>query len=310
MSIQSLSANNANIAAMRAGMGSTQSLQSGGALPVANILQSVGQLLTTLTPMLLQAVQQAPLSPNTAASGPAGALQSMAAVMGSINQLLAQVLQQAARQAMGSPQMAPGGAAAGPMDPSRAVRVLDRHFDNIKGADGNVGRLELARAADNPSSSPELKAAANLVLSNPKALASLDRADATVRQNFGEQADGRFSKGDLTATLQKTGSTLGEQQAIETLVRNKSSLLSGDGLVSRAELGQIATTGKLPDGKTASAELRVAAQHILSKPELLDKLDDAHLVQHKNGQGPRGDGKISLTDMLTTLQASRPAVRV
>lgn len=306
MSIQSLPSNNANIAAMRAGMGSTQSLQGGAALPVANILQSVGQLLTAMTPMLLQAVQQAPLSPNAVASGLGGGLQGMAAMMGSINQLLSQVLQQAARHAMG-PQ---GPSAAAPMDPSRAVRVLDRHFDNIKGADGNVGRLELARAADNPSSSPELKAAANLVLSNPKALASLDLADAKVRGKFGEQADGRFSKGDLTATLQKTGSTLGERQAIETLVRNKSSLLSGDGLLSRAELGQIATTGQLPNGKTASAELRVAAQHILSKPELLDKLDDAHLVQHKNGQGPRGDGKISLTDMLTTLQASRPAVRV
>lgn len=305
MSIQSLSSNNASIAAMRAGMGNTQSLQGGGALPVANILQSVGQLLTALTPMLLQAVQQAPLSPNAAASGLGGGLQSMAAVMGSINQLLTQVLQQAARHAMG-PQ---GPSAAGPMNPSRVVGVLDRHFDNIKGPDGNVGRRELAKAADNPSSPPELKAAANYMLSNPKALASLDRADATVRQKSGEQADGRFSKGDLTATLQKTSIMPADKKAIETLVSNKSSLLSGDKLLSRAELSQVATTGQLPNGKAAPAELRVAAQHILSKPELFDRLDDANLVKNNNGQGPRGDGKISLTDMQTTLQAARPAIR-
>jgi hypothetical protein len=306
MSIQSLPSNNANIAAMRAGMGSTQSLQGGTALPVANILQSVGQLLTALTPMLLQALQKAPLSSNPAAAGPAGALQSMAAVMGSVNQLLTQVLQQAARHAMG-PQ---GPSAAAPMSPSRVLSVLDRNFDNIKGPDGNVGRRELAKAADNPSSPPELKAAANYMLGNPKALASLDRADATVRQKFGEQADGRFSKGDLTATLQKTSITPADKKAIETLVQNKSSLLSGDKLLSRAELGQVATTGQLPNGKTASAELRVAAQHLLSKPELFDRLDDANLVKNHSGQGPRGDGKISLTDMQTTLQAARPALRV
>jgi hypothetical protein len=310
MSIQSLSSNNANIAAMRAGMGSTQSLQGVGALPVANILQSVGQLLTALTPMLQQALQNAPLSPNHAAAGPAGALQSMLAVMGSVNQVLAQVLLQVARQAMASPQMAPGGAVAGPMGPSRAVQVLTRHFDNIKGADGKVGRLELARAADNPSSSPELKAAANMVLSNPKALASLDLADAKVRQKFGEQADGRFSKGDLTALLQKTTFTPGDTQAIDTLIRNKSALLSGDKLLSRAELGQIATTGEMPNGKTAPAELRVAAQHIQRKQELFDRLDDSNLVKNHHGQGPRGDGKISLADLQTTLQAARPAVRV
>lgn len=310
MSIHSVSSNNADIAAMRAGMGRTESLQGGGALPVANIMQSLGQLLAALTPMLQQAGRPAPLSPNAAASGIGAGLQGMTAVMGSINQLLGQVLQQASRQAMGSPQMAPGGAAAGPMDTTRAVRELDRHFDKIKGADGKVGLRELARAMDNPSSSPELKAAAKFALFDSKTMALLDNADVTVRQKFDEKADGRFGKGDLTAALQNTGSTLGEKQAIETLIRNQSSLLSGDGLLSRAELSRVATSGQLPDGKTASEELRVAARHILSKPELFDKLDDSYLVQRNKGQGPRGDGLISLADMQTTLQSSRPAVRV
>ena len=195
-----------------------------------------------------------------------------------------------------------------PMNASSATQALARHFDRLKGADGNVGTRELLLAAGNANSPPDLRNAAMFALKHPGLLGALDRADATVRGNVGEMADGRVSKGDITAALQKTAPVAGERQVLQTLKDHPEAFKGGDGLLDRAELGRIVTTGKLPNGQQASDDVRVAARFLLGRPEVFDKVDDAHLVQNNKGQGPRGDGKISLKDVETALKG-QPTVQ-
>lgn len=183
MSIQTLSPNRM----MTTGMDSAQLLRSSAmpqALPLANVLQSAGQLLSSLTPLLLQAAQSTPLAPNALASSLGSVLQGAASMLGSINQLLNSALQQAV-----------------PMNGGNALGTLGRYFDAIKGADGMVGARELSNAASSPFAPPDLKSAAGFLLNNPKLLSVLDRADATIR-NPGEMADGRISKGDVRTAFQ------------------------------------------------------------------------------------------------------------
>jgi len=268
------------------------------AQPLSNVLSAYGNLLSALTPLLMQfAQQQMQPTPNAAGLGNGSPL-------GGLNQLLQQVL----GPMLGALGQAQPAAQPQPMNASSATQALARHFDRLKGADGNVGTRELLLAAGNTNSPPDLRNAAMFALKHPGLLGALDRADATVRGNVGEMADGRVSKGDITAALQKTAPVAGERQVLQTLKDHPEAFKGGDGLLDRAELGRIVTTGKLPNGQQASDDVRVAARFLLGRPEVFDKVDDAHLVQNNKGQGPRGDGKISLKDVETALKG-QPTVQ-
>lgn len=250
----------------------------------SSLLQSLLAFLSALIPALAQGNQQSPFAANPASSG------------------LGNALPQSPLSGVGLPAAQPSQ----PMDANRATALLNRNFDNLKGEDGMVGREELEKAISDPNTSQEMKAAAQYLLDNRGVFRELDRADARSKREslwgLGQRTDGRISKGDTNAALQKSPMTEEELDIAATLLRHKSSVLGGDGLLSREELGQLAT-GSLPNGQAAPAELQRAAEKLLAKPELFNKLADGYMVENPDAKGGvRGDDKLGLDDLLTALK--------
>lgn len=270
----------------------SQQTQGTNTSDITNVLQSLMAFLSTLMASLNKMQQQSPFEANPASSG--------------VGNALPQTPLAGTQQPAGTTQPAAGSTTPQAMDAHQACGLLNSNFDNIKGKDGMVGRKELEKAVSDPNTSPQMKAAAQFLLDNKSAFRELDRADSrSMREGpFGEghRSDNRISRGDTNAAMQKAPMTEEELDIATTLLRNKSSVLSGDGLLSREELGKIAT-GTLPNGKTASPELQSAAQTLLAKPEMFNKLADGYMVDNPNAKvGERGDDKLGLDDLLTALK--------
>ena len=194
-----------------------------------------------------------------------------------------------------------------PMNADRAAQVLNQNFDNVSGGKETVNRDDLRRALTDPNSSPEVKSAANFLLNNPDAFRKIETADQRSQGSGGLSAvvgDGRISKGDTVASMALSNTqTQPERNAVAALLANKDSLMAGgDKLISKDELGMIATTGKLPNGQPAPADLQQAAKYFTENPAMFSKLEDTNFYRSSNNNNiPKGDGKVGLQDMLTAL---------
>ena len=192
-----------------------------------------------------------------------------------------------------------------PMDGSRATRELARHFDQISGGpDCKVSTGQLQQIASSgcmpngQTATPELRSACQFLLANPDKLAFLDKADAGAQGQMGTgMGDGMIGKGDVNAALMFADPAVGEKATVDTLARHSGTLCANpSGGFTRGDIQQIASTGCLPNGQAAPADLQAAARDLTARPELFDKLDSAYKVlQGKADQ--RGDGFISRADI-------------
>lgn len=193
------------------------------------------------------------------------------------------------------------------MNADLAAQVLNQNFDNISGGKKTLDRDDLRRALTDPNSSPEVKSAANFLLNDPDAFRKIDTAHQRSQGSGGLSAavgDGRISKSDTVASMALSNTqTQPERNAVAALLANKDSLMAGgDKLISKDELGMIATTGKLPNGQPAPADLQQAAKYFTENPAMFNKLEDTNFYRNSNNNNiPRGDGKVGLQDMLTAL---------
>jgi hypothetical protein len=189
-----------------------------------------------------------------------------------------------------------------PMTQDRAAQVLSENYDNIphKNKHGSIGRESLEAVAKDPKSSPELKDAAQYLLDNPLAFSQMDTANRT-KTGKGGGEDGFIGKKDLAVTTQSTPFSAAEKNVANTFVQHKDQLLGGDGLMSLQELSKIATTGKLPNGQPAPANLLSAAQFAAANPAFFSKLEEAYMHRNPGAKGERNDAKVGIEDLQVAL---------
>lgn len=198
------------------------------------------------------------------------------------------------------------------MDKDRAVREISRNFDQLtQGKDNYITKDDLRAIADgglqrhqkSANYTPELRAAAKYMLDNPEAFKELETSDSKA-QGFKGKADGKIGKGDTTAAMQKTGFSVGEKDALQTVAKYGDELFHKHHLVSKEDLQKIVKEGKMPNGKAAPADLKEAAQLLLSQPETFTKLDNAMKIRKGHHGDQHGDGKFSLNDLRETLKGA------
>lgn len=189
-----------------------------------------------------------------------------------------------------------------PMTQDRAAQVLSENYDNIphKNKHGSIGRESLEAVAKDPNASPELKDAAQYLLDNPLAFSQMDTANRT-KTGKGGGEDGFIGKKDLAATTQSTPLSAAEKGVANTFVQHKDALLGGDGLMSLQELSKIATTGKLPNGQPAPADLLNAARFATANPAFFSKLEEAYMHRNPGAKGERNDAKVGIEDLQVAL---------
>lgn len=174
-----------------------------------------------------------------------------------------------------------------PMNTERAAQVLNQNFDRLSGGAETFNRSDLQRVANDPSSPSELRQAARFVLNNPQAMSALDTAD----KRCSAGADGRISKGDLTAI----GGPLVPMQPMTTerasqvLSQNFDKISGGSENITRDDLSRVANDPSQP------TELRRAAQFLLDNPGSVIKLDNADA--RFRGKSEATDGRISKGDL-------------
>ncbi|MCW7540281.1 HrpF/NolX family T3SS translocon protein [Aquabacterium sp. A7-Y] len=218
-----------------------------------------------------------------------------------------------------------GQQAAIPMDNDRAVRELARNFSTLKGGDEKISVKDLKAIAQgnildgklSANHTPELKAAAQHILNNPALLRQLDTADSVNSKGVGK-ADGKIGLGDINAMLQRTGPAVGEQQTLQTLAKYGDQLFNNSSKTfNKQDIQTIASTGKMPNGATAPADLQAAAKDLMARPELYNKLDNALKIRTEGKADQRGDGKVSVEDLklaisgpqqMTTAQVKAPVI--
>jgi len=188
----------------------------------------------------------------------------------------------------------PGG--GGAMDENRATKVLNNNFEKLSGGHKCFSTDDLKRAAAD-GSDPELQRAAKFALDNPTYMRGLDTAD------HGLWADGLFSKRDLNVSMQTGKLSQGDQAVLDTVGRYFNELYnqSGRGSLNKGDFAEMARGGNMPNGQPTPPEMQAAAQALLSKPALFDRLDAAE----KGGR--RLDGKISKGDFEVTQTRGREA---
>jgi hypothetical protein len=189
-----------------------------------------------------------------------------------------------------------------PMTQDRAAQLLSENYDNIphKNKKGSIGRESLEAVAKDPNASPELKDAAQYLLDNPLAFSQMDTANRTKTGKGGDE-DGWIGKKDLAATTQSTPFSAAEKGVANTFVQHKDALLGGDGLMSLQELSKIATTGQLPNGQPAPADLLNAARFATANPAFFSKLEEAYMHRNPGAKGERNDGKVGIEDLQVAL---------
>src|SRR5205814_7986251 len=120
--------------------------------------------------------------------------------------------------------------------------------------------------------------AAKFMVDHNKAFKSFETADARAQGHKGH-ADNKIGAGDVSARLEQTGFSVGDRQAVSTILQAAPQILNGcTDFDLKKELGKIAHDGKLPDGSAASPVQRQAATLILSKPELMQRIDNAEKI--------------------------------
>lgn len=179
---------------------------------------------------------------------------------------------------------------AQPMSTERASQVLNQNFDKLSGGAETFGRGDLVRVANDPNSSSELRQAARSVLNDPQAMSRLDAADSRSRGG-NELADGRISKGDLTAVggPVATVQPMTTERAAQVLNQNFDSVSGGKETITRDDLSRVA------NDPSKSPELRQAAQFLLDNPGSVIKLDNADA--RFRGKNEATDGRISKGDV-------------
>ena len=368
---------------MAMGLGSTQSSALGAQSPnfhVGNIMLAAGNLLESLTPLLMQFAQRAPMAATPMASPLGGALmQQLPQLLGLLSQfgmggspmmnpqmnpmmnpmgvgpqmnpMMNPLMNPMTSPFMGAPTNfgmpqgvppqfsqpgfpgTPGGVPSAPnaptvvpntgevkydaagnvkMDKDRAVREISRNFDQLtQGKDNYITKDDLRAIADgrlqnhqmSANYTPELRAAAKYMLDNPEAFKELETSDSKA-QGFKGKADGKIGKGDTTAAMQKTSFSVGEKDALQTVAKYGDELFHKHHLVSKEDLQKIVKEGKMPNGKAAPADLKEAAQLLLSQPETFTKLDNAMRIRKGHHGDQHGDGKFSLNDLRETLKGA------
>jgi hypothetical protein len=198
-----------------------------------------------------------------------------------------------------------GGAAAPQqsMSTERAAQVLNQNFDKVSGGSQTIDRGDLRRVANDPNSSPELRQAARTVLNDPQAMKKLDTADSR-SQGGNEMADGRISKGDLTAV----GGAVASQQPMTTerasqvLNQNFDSVSGDKKTVNRDDLRRAVSD------PNSSPEVKSAANFLLNNSDAFRQVDTAE--QRRQGTGKyavaAGDGRISREDLTAVGGAVAP----
>lgn len=176
------------------------------------------------------------------------------------------------------------------MSTERASQVLNQNFDKLSGGAETFGRNDLLRVANDPNSSPELRQAARAVLNDPQAISKLDAADSRSRGG-NEAADGRISKGDLTAVGGSVTPLLPmtTERAAQVLNLNFDQVSDGKEAVTRDDLNRVA------NDPTKSPEVRQAARFLLDNPGSVLKLDNAD--SRFRGKNEATDGRISRGDL-------------
>lgn len=183
-----------------------------------------------------------------------------------------------------------------------ALKTIDKNFDALAGSKGYFDKKDLEAAAKDKKN-PELAAAAQYLLDNPMLMNGLDTAFQD-KMGRGGKTDGHVSRADMSTGLASTKNTAAEQDLVKTLLSFGNDLFKdGKGTVSEADLKKIATTGKLPNGKDAPAELVAAVKQLLANPSLMQKLDSAFDVDSGRFKNKTGlDKEISLKDLLITAE--------
>lgn len=163
---------------------------------------------------------------------------------------------------------------------AQAVPALAAGFDAVAGKDGRITEADLQRVADDSAADPELRAAAQYLLSSDTARHFLDVAGGR------GVVDGRISAADLAAAggwLARHGRGLdeaGRRLATSAPAASAAAVFSAwrdlfdtaggrgrrDGHVSRRDLEAAAADASLPE------HVRRAALYLIAHPELLAKL--------------------------------------
>lgn len=179
---------------------------------------------------------------------------------------------------------------AQPMSTERAANVLNQNFDKVSGGAETFDRGDLRRVANDPNSSPELRQAARTVLNDPQAMNRLDTGDSRSRGG-NEMADGRISKGDLTAVGGAVAppQPMTTERASQVLNQNFNQVSGGAETFTRDDLSRVA------NDSSKSPELRQAAQFVLDNPGSMSKLDNADA--RFRGKNEATDGRISKGDV-------------
>jgi hypothetical protein len=151
---------------------------------------------------------------------------------------------------------------------------------------------------------PEFQAACKFLKSDAgkETMRKLDTADADNAGGgiFKGRPDGKIGIGDVSAQLQKTGLDGAQREAVSTLRENFNALSKDGKTFDMDTLKDVAYGKGLPDGSTASPQLRLAAQKFLNDNALSFAADNAQKLSegHFNQQG---DGKFSVSDLNKTL---------
>lgn len=191
-----------------------------------------------------------------------------------------------------------------PMTQDRAAQLLSENYDNIphKNKHGSIGRESLEAVAKDPNASPELKDAAQYLLDNPLAFSQMDIANGT-KTGKNRKEDGFIGKKDLEATTQSAPFSAAEKGVASTFLKYKDQLMGTDGrqAMSLQELSKIATTGQMPNGQQAPADLLNAARFATANPAFFNKLEETNLYRNPGAKGPRNDGKVGVEDLQLAL---------
>ncbi|MEK8029349.1 hypothetical protein AACH06_00835 [Ideonella sp. DXS29W] len=181
------------------------------------------------------------------------------------------------------------GNPSGPMDESRATKVLSNHFSQLSGGDKTFNKKDLEKAAADPSK-PELQRAAQFALDNPMFMRGLDTAGK------GDRPDGKISARDLRSSMQTGKLAQGDQAVLDTISRYAEPLYnqSGRKTLNRGDFERMANGGNMPNGQPTPPDMQEAARAMLSKPALFERLDSA------KSNGRSADGGISKRDVEIT----------
>jgi trimeric autotransporter adhesin len=270
----------------------TSKQPASGTLQAAQKPAAEGSLGQPLASGVLGAAQKPAAETSSELKGP------VSQAMGTIKQAVAQATESAERAMQKAP----------PMSDDRATRILADNFPDIQSDNGiklsdlkQIAKGEKVNGMKEPPS-PLLQQAAKTFADNPKAFGEAETMAQKATGDKNAKPDGALGLEDLSYNLNRSKTLgAGEKETLQTLDAHKGKLFDKDGMMDVSVLKSVADTGKLPDGKTAPAELKAAAERVTSSPWLMAKLDTSDATSQGKWDA-RADGKVSDKDLAAALK--------